>query len=190
MAARRRSSARTKTRARAKPARRKARTAGPAKTPATRPPPGGPVHKPARRRAGALAGQPAPQAEGILLALARDLTERGHHAATPEQFQSLVVHAFAAYGPETPLAAALREDWLRGRGDKSAGLALGWAREQVRLALAETLARARDARLVRRDTDVETLAWLWLAACEALAHEVPGAAQDRVQAFGAFLAAA
>jgi hypothetical protein len=130
-----------------------------------------------------------PQAELLLLALARELTARAHSVSSAEQFHALVVSAFAAYGPETVLAGALREDWLRGRGDKSAALALGWAREQVRLALVDALVRARGSRLVRADTDVDTLGWLWLAACEALAHEVPGAVSDRVQAFAAFMAA-
>ena len=123
-----------------------------------------------------------------MLGLARELTARGHDAVTSEQFHALVAAAFAPYAPETALASALREDWLRGRGDKSAALSLGWAREQVRLALVEALGRARGAGLVRTDTDPDTLGWLWLAACEALAHEVPGAVTDRVQAFAAFLA--
>jgi hypothetical protein len=174
---------RAKTRTRPKPARTKARTASP----------------PRKRAAASNVGHvvepttepwpPPPTAEPLLLALARELTARGPDVASAEQFHALVVSAFAAYGPDTVLASALREDWLRGRGDKSASLALGWAREQVRLALVDALVRARGARLVRADTDVDTLGWLWLAACEALAHEVPGAVTDRVQAFAAFLAA-
>ena len=132
----------------------------------------------------------APTAERLLLALARDLATRSAAVATAADVRALIESAFAAYGAETALAAALRDDWLRGRGDKTARLALGWAREQVRLALLDALVRARAARVLRRDGDLDTLAWLWLAACEALAHEVPAAAADRVHAFTAFLAPA
>ena len=143
-----------------------------------------------RRRPARARRPPPPTAERLLLDLARDLAARGVAVATAADLHALIEGAFAAYGAETALAAALREDWLRGRGDKTARLALGWAREQVRLALLDALVRARSARVLRVDGDVETLAWLWLAACEALAHEVPAAAADRVHAFAAFLAPA
>ncbi len=103
--------------------------------------------------------------------------------------QGLTQAVADAFAPETALAAALREDWLRGRGDKTARLALGWAREQVRLVLGDALHRARAARLVRADVDADTLAWLWLAAAEALAHEPAAAVADRASALGAFLTA-
>ncbi|HYE93451.1 MAG TPA: hypothetical protein VEA38_20630 [Terriglobales bacterium] len=142
--------------------------------------------RPARRR---LPSPPvtAPTAERHLLDLAQALAARAAALTTTADLHALIETVFAAYGAETPLAAALREDWLRGRGDKTARLALGWAREQVRLALLDGLTRGRAARVVRRDGDLETLAWLWLAACEALAHDVPAAAPDRVQALAAFL---
>jgi hypothetical protein len=131
----------------------------------------------------------APSAERLLLELARTLTTRAAAVATAADVHALIETAFGAYAAETPLAAALRRDWLRGRDDKTAQLALGWAREQVRLALMDALARGRDASVVQAAGDVDTLAWLWLAACEALAHDVPGAAPDRVSALAAFLTA-
>jgi hypothetical protein len=118
-----------------------------------------------------------------LLALARDL---------PAQVMDLraVVDTLAAtYGPESPLAAAMHKDWLRGRSDKNARLALGWAREQVRLAMVDVLQRAARPGLVSALADAETLAWLWLACCEALAYEPPSAVADRVQALAALLGA-
>ena len=75
---------------------------------------------------------------------------------------------------------AVRRAWLAGRGDKTATLALAWAREQVRMALEEILARSRPAVGLSADTH----AWVLLAACEALAHEPPAAVPDRLRALG------
>ena len=146
--------------------------------------------RPARRRASrAPANAAPPTAETLLLDLARDLTARAGRLTDATQIHGLAEAVAGAFAPEKALAKALREDWLRGRGDKTARLALGWAREQVRLALVETLHRARAARLVRTDVDAETLAWLWLAAAEALAHEAATAVADRASALAAFLTA-
>src|SRR2546428_453473 len=86
----------------------------------------------------------------------------------------------AAHAPDAPLPRAMAQAWIRGRKDKTATLALAWAREQVRLALEEILARApqRDA----LGATVETRAWLLLAAAESIAHEPPAAAADRLRA--------
>jgi hypothetical protein len=133
----------------------------------------------ARRAAPSVKAAPpaaAPTAEALLLALARDVTAR------TADVQTIVDVMATAYAPDAPLAAALREDWMHARADKTAGLALGWAREQVRLALVDVLQRARSR-------DPETLAWLWLAACEALAYEAATAVPDRVHALTAFLTA-
>jgi hypothetical protein len=132
---------------------------------------------------------PAVTAEALLLDLARTLTARTSQLARASDVQAIIDASAAPYAPDRPLAAALRQDWLRRRDDKTARLALGWAREQVRLALVEILQRARAARLMRADGDAETLAWLWLAACEALAHEPATAVPDRVHALTAFLTA-
>jgi hypothetical protein len=126
-------------------------------------------------------------AETLLLTLAREVSARSAGVTQAADVHATVDVIAAVYAPETPLAMALREDWLYGRGDKTAQLALAWAREQVRVAMVEVLHRARAARLIRADRDVETLAWLWLAACEALAHEPATAVPDRVHALAAFL---
>jgi hypothetical protein len=132
----------------------------------------------------------APSAETLLLALARAVSERVADRAPAPDVAALVETLAAAYAPGAPLEAALRATPRPGAGDKSAELALGFAREQVRLAMLEVVESGRAAHLVRRDTDAETLAWLWLAACESLAHEPPPAVPDRVQALTAFLTAA
>ena len=124
-----------------------------------------------------------------MLALARELTERAAQFTQAADLRAVVDALAAAYGPESPLAAAMREDWLRGRNDKNVRLALGWAREQVRLAIVDVVQRAAQTSLVRAHADAETLAWLWLACCEALAYEPPSAVADRVQALSAFLGA-
>ena len=93
----------------------------------------------------------------------------------------------AAYAPDAPLARALREEPPRKGSDKAAGLALAWAREQVRLAVVELLQHARAAQRLRPDGDIETLAWLCLAAGEALAHESADTAPDRLHALTTFL---
>lgn len=78
------------------------------------------------------------------------------------------------------LPAALFDAWLRSRGDTTAMLALAWAREQVRLGLRDVLVREASAGSAREDLPVDTLAWLLLAGCEAAAHELPEAADDRL----------
>ena len=132
-------------------------------------------------------------AETLLLDLARDISARAgaldHQADIKADLETIVAALGSAYAPDAALATALREDWLRGRDDKTARLALAWAREQVRLALSEVLQQARAMRAMRADGDVDTLAWLWLAACEALAHEPSSAAGDRAHALLAFLRA-
>jgi len=137
--------------------------------------------KPRRRRAtpaAPLAPPPPTEAERQLLALARELAALGADPL-PRAIDLLA----AAYAPEAPLPSALQQAWLAGRGNKTAVLALAWAREQVRLALEEMLgaARAGDVRGAL-GVSVHTHAWLVLAACEALAQEPPSAVPDRVRA--------
>ncbi len=115
------------------------------------------------------------EAERRLLALARELAALGAEAL-PRAVDLLA----GAYAPEAPLPRAVRHAWLAGRGDKTATLALAWAREQVRMALEEILARSRPAVGLSADTH----AWVLLAACEALAHEPPAAVPDRLRALG------
>ena len=125
-------------------------------------------------------------AEPLLLELARTLAKRT--VTQPADLAAVVDALAAAYAPDGALAVAFRTEWLGVANNKTARLALAWAREQVRLALLEILERARAEGLVKTAGDTETLAWLCLAGCEALAHEPPSAIPDRVQALARFLA--
>jgi hypothetical protein len=129
-------------------------------------------------------------AETLLLNLSRAVTARAATVVGPDDVRALVDALVAAYAPDAPLAAAIRKDWLRTRGDKAAHLAIAWAREQIRVALTEALERAREAGVVRTDVEADVLAWLWLAAAEAMAHEPPTAVGDRAETLAAFLSRA
>lgn len=110
-----------------------------------------------------------------MLALAREL-------ATPAVASDLAaaLHLLAAtHAPEAPLPRAVARAWIRGREDKTAALQLAWAREQVRLALEEILARAPRGGALAGPAD--TRAWLLLAAAESIAQEPPAAAADRLK---------
>jgi hypothetical protein len=69
---------------------------------------------------------------------------------------------------------------LGSRDDKTARLALAWARERVRLTLEEILARAPARGAL--PGSAETRSWLILAAGEAIALEPTSAAADRLRA--------
>jgi len=133
-----------------------------------------------RRRVTRAAPAPPPpptEAEQRLLTLARELSAL-RSDALPRALDMLA----EAYAPEAPLPSALQRAWLAGRGNKTAVLALAWAREQVRLALEEILDAAPHAARAALGVSTDTRAWLVLAACEALAHEPLSAVPDRVRA--------
>ena len=136
--------------------------------------------KPARRRA---RQPPRPtEAESRLLALARELD----HLPLDAALRTLA----DAHGPAAPLPRAVFQVWLRSRGDKTGSLALAWAREQLRLALRDALARAPAAAAARLRVDDDVLAWILLAAAESLAHEPAAAVADRLRAILALAAPA
>jgi hypothetical protein len=64
--------------------------------------------------------------------------------------------------------------------DETRVLSLGWAREQLRLALEEVISALGTTGAVRTDIPAATLAWLLLSACEAIALEAPGDIDDRI----------
>ena len=112
------------------------------------------------------------RAEALLLALAKDLADAPLDGALRK-----LADAFA---PSAELPREVYGAWIKSRREKTTSLALSWAREQLRLSLEETIARSpriRPAGGLRPDT----LAWLLLAACEAIAHEPPSAVADRVR---------
>ena len=112
------------------------------------------------------------RAEALLLALAKDLAD----APLDDALRKLA----DAFAPSAELPREVYGAWIKSRREKTTTLALSWAREQLRLSLEETIARSpriRPAGGLRPDT----LAWLLLAACEAIAHEPPSAVADRVR---------
>ena len=117
----------------------------------------------------------ASEAETRLLELARTL------AAPPVNGDLAAALGLlaAACAPDAPLPRAVARAWIRGREDKTAALQLAWAREQVRLALEEILARAKPRGALAGGAD--TRAWLLLAAAASIAQEPPAAAADRLK---------
>jgi hypothetical protein len=120
-------------------------------------------------------------AEMLLLELAKELAVLARDAE-PVRALSMPLQRLAdAYGPSESLPHEVYRAWVRSRGDKTAALALSWAREQVRLGLQEVVERAKGAKS-RVELDSETFAWLLLAGCEAISQEPPSAVPDRVRA--------
>jgi hypothetical protein len=181
--------------ARARRRRRKTKTRRAART--VRRAPAGKTHaprKPAARtiQRHASAGAPAPRqpaaraarririalppptrAETLLLTLAKDLA-----GAPLDRALRTIADAFA---PGAELPREVFNAWIKTRREKTASLALSWAREQLRLSLEETIRHSPRARTTL-GLAPDTLAWLLLAACEAIAHEPPSAVPDRVRA--------
>ena len=136
-----------------------------------RPPPAQRPPSSARQRATAPS-----DAERRLLALAREMEGLGADAL-PSALRGLA----AAYAPDGELAAAVHRAWLASRADKTATLALAWAREQLRLGLQGVIEATPPSARGPLALPAETLAWLLLAACESLAHEPPSAVADRLR---------
>ncbi|MBI1733817.1 MAG: hypothetical protein HYR51_01465 [Candidatus Rokubacteria bacterium] len=127
--------------------------------------------KPARSRA---------DAERELLALAARLSTTAADAEPPPtSLRAALDELLTAYAADGALAAALIEARRGARGDKRASLALAWAREQLRLAIEELLAREAKADRLRAPLALDALAWLVLVAAESVIHEPPAAAVDR-----------
>jgi hypothetical protein len=116
------------------------------------------------------------EAEQRLLALARQMEGLGADAL-PRAIRVLA----SAYAPDAELPKAVQRAWLASRGDKTALLALAWAREQLRLGLQDVVEATPPSSRGALPLPAETLAWLLLAACESLAHEPPAAAADRLR---------
>jgi hypothetical protein len=113
-----------------------------------------------------------------MLEIARRITGL---TATPDGLPAALRALADAYAPDGTLPAALFAAWSASRDDKTAALALAWAREQIRLALQELIERG--PRLPpRRPPSADTLAWLLLAGAEAICQEPPSAAADRLRA--------
>jgi len=112
------------------------------------------------------------RAETLLLTLAKDLADAPLDGALRR-----IADAFT---PGAELPREVFNAWIKARPEKTASLALSWAREQVRLSLEETIVRSLRGR-PPLGLPPDTLAWLLLAACEAIAYEPPSAVADRVR---------
>jgi hypothetical protein len=128
-------------------------------------------------RAPARGRRPSP-AEAALLELARSL---GAGAPESDAVTAMLSRLEQAFAPGAPLPRQLAHAWLRTRGDKTGALALGWAREQVRRALADVLLRQDPPAGGRGRGLADLTAWLLLAVAEAEAHEPGGAVGDRLR---------
>jgi hypothetical protein len=117
--------------------------------------------------------RPTP-AERRLLSLAREI------ARLP--LVTALEKLAAAWAPGGPLLHDVADAWSQSRANKTSALALGWAREQVRLSLQEIIEATPRDRRARTDAKPDTLAWILLAGCEALTHEPPSAVADRIRA--------
>ena len=135
------------------------------------PAPRQPAARAARRIRIAL--PPPTRAETLLLTLAKNLA-----GAPLDRALRTIADAFA---PGAELPREVFNAWIKTRREKTASLALSWAREQLRLSLEETIRHSPRARTTL-GLAPDTLAWLLLAACEAIAHEPPSAVPDRVRA--------
>jgi hypothetical protein len=125
--------------------------------------------------------RPTP-AEMRLLELAQEIAALARDGDGPAELSRALTTLAAAYAPSAPLPHLVFHAWVRSRNDKTATLALAWAREQVRLGLQEVVERALKTGRGRVDVEPETIAWLLLAGCEALAQEPPSAVADRLRA--------
>lgn len=118
-------------------------------------------------------------AERELLRLAREVAAFGRQ--DPHDLGralALVARACA----DATLTIARLAAWLEAQRDESRALALGWAREQLRLALEDLVTRETGAGRVRTDVSAATLSRLLLASCEAMVHEPPGELSERIEA--------
>jgi len=123
-----------------------------------------------------------------LLDLAMALSSLAASPGGPDTLDRAVGLLDSAFAPGAPLPRQLAQAWLQTRGDKTRALALGWAREQVRRALAEIVEGADRGRNPARRVSAETAAWLLLAVAEGESHEVGGTVSERLTAVRALLA--
>ena len=126
-----------------------------------------------------------------MLALARTLSvSAGLEQSPREAMTSALATLATAFEAGASLPRALAQARIGALGDKTRALALAWAREQLRLVLGEVLERAAIAGALHVGLAPEPLAWVVLAACEALADEPPQAAPDRIRALEDWLTGA
>lgn len=124
-----------------------------------------------------------PVYESELLAVAGRLSAAAAEAEPPATSLRAAIEALVAgYIRGGALASVVAEAWRAAGADKRAALSLAWAREQLRLAVADVLAREAKAGRLRADLPLDTLAWAVLAGAEAVMYEPPESAADRIDA--------
>ena len=125
-----------------------------------------------------------PDVDAPLLALARRIAEL-HATDGVARLEAALERLAAGYGEDGTATTALFETWITSHRaehrEKTRELAVAWAREHIRLALQEILEQEVTAGRVRKDIDAQDLAWILLAGAEALAHEAPGDAPERIR---------
>ncbi len=142
-----------------------------ARRPRTRPRPAPtPRSSPPRRR------RAVPSAfEQQILALAREIELIAGTDDDPRVQRDRALARFAeAFESSAALADLLVAAWHRARVDESLALSLAWGREQLRASLQEILDAGAAAGVMRKEPAPAELAWVLLAACEALLREAPG----------------
>ena len=144
-----------------------------------------PAPRPSAARRGAQS--PASRAEAALLRLASEVSSVAASAGGRSPLRAALDVVAAAHAEGAALPCALFQWWLASDADDTARLALGWAREQVRLGLEEILQRELTAGRAPADVPTGALAWIALAACEAMAHEPAGAVPERLEALVSLL---
>jgi hypothetical protein len=127
-----------------------------------------------RRRAPRRRRRRGPRVESRLLPLAREVGAIAKALDPPGVRRDRALGAITrTFAGDPGLTAALLDEWRQARSDEHLALALAWAREQVRGALQEILESGVAAGAVRKEPDAAALAWIVLAACEALLREAP-----------------
>jgi hypothetical protein len=114
-------------------------------------------------------------AERVTLDLARRIaTIATEPPPAPTSLRAALTQMTTAYASQ---ATVFFDAWKRARTDKRAALALGWAREQLRLAVVELL--GRDARTGRLRTQVshDSLAWIIVALGESAVADTTDAVE-------------
>jgi hypothetical protein len=130
-------------------------------------------------------------AERHLLALAARLSTVGAEGDPPVTPLGVTVKdLLGAHAADGALAEALIDARRVARADKRAALALAWAREQVRLAVEEVLAREAKAERLHPALPLDAVAWVLLVAAESLVHDPSGGALDRLDTLLALAGAA
>ena len=114
-------------------------------------------------------------AERVTLELARGIATIAAEPPPPSTtLRAALTQMTTAYASQ---AAVFFDAWKRARTDKRAALALGWAREQLRLAVVELLGRDAKAGRLRTEASHDALAWIIVALGESAVADTTDAVE-------------